>query len=136
MRIELIHVSRRPAWPLWAVLVVLLWSGLGAAAALLSAHLGRPVELCLLRRITGVACPTCGFTRGTLSFLHGHIARAWLYNPLLFSGLLLFFSIVALRVVFARNIRANLTKAERTVAWIVAGVLFFANWAYVILCVG
>jgi hypothetical protein len=136
MRIELVQVCRRPPWPLWAVLIVLAWSALGAAAIWLSTHLGKPVELCLIKRFTGVACPTCGFTRGALSFLHGQAGKAWLYNPLLNSALLLFFAATAIRVIFARSIRISLTRAERSAAWIVAIVLFFANWAYVILYVG
>ena len=136
MRIELLQVCRRPPWPLWAVLIVLAWSALGAAAIGLSAHLGRPVELCLIKRFTGVACPTCGFTRGALSFLHGQAGQAWLYNPLLNSALAFFFAATAVRVIFARGVRISLTRAERSAAWIAAIVLFFVNWAYVILYVG
>jgi hypothetical protein len=136
MKVELVQVCRRPPWPLWAVLIVLVWSGLGVAALWLSAHLGRPVDLCLIKRLTGVPCPTCGFTRGALSFLHGQAGRAWLYNPLLNSALALFFAATAIRVIFARGVRISLTRAERSAAWIVAVVLFLANWAYVILYVG
>ena len=136
MKIELVRVSRRPAWPYWAVLIVLAWSGLGAAALFLSAYLGRPVQLCLLKRLTGFPCPTCGFTRGALSFLHGHLIQAWLYNPLLYSVLALFAIIVIMRVILARAVRISLTRAERRAAWILALALFFANWAYVVLYVG
>ncbi len=136
MKIELVQVCRRPPWPLWAVLIVLVWSALGAGALLMSAHLGRPVELCLIKRCTGVACPTCGFTRGALSFLHGQAGRAWLYNPLLNSALALFFAGAAVRVIFARGVRISLTRTERSAAWVLAAVLFLANWAYVILYVG
>ncbi len=136
MKIEVVQVCRRPPWPLWAVLIVLIWMGLGAAAVLLIAHLDRPVELCLIKRCTGVACPTCGFTRGALSLLHGQICRAWLYNPLLYSLLVVFFSATAIRVIFARSIRINLTRTECIVAWILALALFFSNWAYVIVYVG
>jgi hypothetical protein len=136
MKIELVQVCRRPPWPLWAVLIVLVWGGLGAGAILMSAHVGRPMELCLIKRYTGVACPTCGFTRGVLSFLHGQAGRAWLYNPLLNLALALFFAAAAVRIIFARGVRISLTRTERSAAWIVAVVLFLANWAYVILYVG
>lgn len=136
MRIELVQVCRRPAWPLWAVLIVLTWSALGALAIWLSTHFGRTVELCLIKRFTGIACPTCGFTRGVLSLLHGHAVQAWLYNPLLNSALALFFAATVIRVIFARGVQISLTRAERSVAWIVAVALFFVNWAYVILYVG
>lgn len=136
MKIEIVHVSRRPRWPLWAVLIVLVWSACGAALVWLSAYFHRPVQLCLIKRLTGVACPTCGFTRGALSLLHGQVAQAWFYNPLLYSALALFFAVVAIRIISARSVRINLTGTERSATWILAGALFFANWAYVILFVG
>lgn len=136
MKFEIVQVSRRPPWPLWAVFIVLGWMGLGAAAVLLIAHLDRPVELCLIKRFTGIACPTCGFTRGALSVLQGHVVRAWLYNPLLFSVLGLFFVATAVRVISARSVRVYLTSTERRIAWILAFALLFANWAYVIFYVG
>ena len=132
----MVHVTRRPPWPLWAVLVVLVWFCLGAAAVLLSFHFDHPVQLCLIKHLTGYPCPTCGFTRGLLTFLHGHIIRAWLYNPLLFSVLGIFIAITAVRIIFARRIRIILTRQELTFTWILAIALFFANWGYVIFYVG
>ena len=136
MRVEIIHVSRRPPWPLWAVLTVFVWLGLGAAVVCLSAYINHPAQLCLLKRLTGFACPTCGFTRGALSLFGGHIVRAWLFNPLLYTILAVFFAATAIRIFFARSMRISLTKPERLFAWILAVVLFFANWAYVIFYVG
>jgi len=136
MKIEVVQVCRRPPWPLWAVSIVLVWMGLGAAVVVLIAHLDRPVELCLIKRFTGIPCPTCGFTRGTLSFLQGHVVRAWLYNPLLFSVLGLFFAATAVRVILARSVRVYLTNTERKIAWILSFVLLFSNWAYVIFYIG
>jgi len=136
MKIEMIHVSRRPPWPLWAVLIVLVWSALGSALVWLSAYFHRPVQLCLVKRLTGVPCPTCGFTRGALSLLGGHIAQAWLYNPLLYTVLALFSAVIAVRIIWGRRVSISLTSKERKAAWLVAGMLFFANWAYVIFYVG
>jgi len=136
MNVEIVHISRRPSWPLWAVLIVLVWSACGVTLVWLSAYFHRPVQLCLIKRLTGVACPSCGFTRGALSLLHGQVAQAWLYNPLLYSVLALFSVALAVRIISARSVRINLTGTERSAAWIVAGALFFANWAYVIFFVG
>jgi len=136
MKIEMIQVSRRPPWPLWAVLIVLVWSVFGLALVWLSAHFHWPVQLCLIKRFTGVACPTCGFTRGAISLIHGHISRAWLYNPLLYSVLALFFAAGAVRIISARRLHISLTSRERSAVWVLAGVLFFANWLYVIFFVG
>ena len=136
MKIEVVQVCRRPPWPLWAVSIVLGWMGLGAAAVLLIAHLDRTVELCLIKRCTGIACPTCGFTRGVLSVLQGHVVRAWLYNPLLFSVLGILFAATAVRLILARSMRVRLTNTERQIAWILSFVLLFINWAYIIFYVG
>jgi len=136
MKIDVVQVCRRPQWPLWAVLIVLVWMGLGVAAVLLSAHLNRPVELCLIKRATGLPCPTCGFTRGVLSLLSGRPGPAWLYNPLLFSVLGLFIAVTGIRILFARSLRIRLTGPERAVAWLLAAVLFAVNWVYIIFYVG
>jgi hypothetical protein len=136
MKIEFVHVCRRPQWPVWAVMVVLVWLALGGAALWLSSYYGRPVTLCMFKRVTGLPCPTCGFTRGVLSLLSGRPGRGWLYNPLLFSVFVLFFLATGIRVFFARAIKIHLTRMEHVIAWLLAGVLFAANWAYVIFYVG
>lgn len=66
----------------------------------------------------------------------GHIAQAWLYNPLLYTVLALFSAVIAVRIIWGRSVSISLTSKERKAAWLVAGMLFFANWAYVIFYVG
>ena len=136
MKIEIVHISRRPPWPLWAVLLVFVWLGFGTLAILLGAYLNRPVQLCLLKHLTGFACPTCGFTRGALSLMHGQLVKAWLCNPLLYSVLGLFFFDAVVRVIFGRDVRISLKSTERSIAWILALILFLVNWAYVIVYIG
>jgi thiamine transporter ThiT len=108
----------------------------GTAMVCMSAYFHQSAQLCLFKRLIGVACPTCGFTRGIISLLHGHIIQAWLYNPLLYLVLAFAFAFVALRVISARSVRINLTGKECLVAWILAGLLFAVNWFYVIFFVG
>jgi len=136
MKVEIVHTTGRPPWPLWAVMIVLAWSVLGIALVWLSAHFHQPVQLCLIKRLTGVPCPTCGFTRGAIALLNGNVVQAWLFNPLLYLVLGLFFAAVVIRIIWARGIRISLTGKERLAAWVLAGTLFFANWAYVIFFVG
>ena len=135
MKFEVVHVCRRPQWPLWAVLIVLVWLALGGAAVWLSSHHDRPVTLCLIKRVTSLPCPTCGFTRGVLSLLSGEPGQWWLYNPLLFSVLALFIAVTGIRILFARGLRIRLTGTERAIAWLLSAILFAANWAYVIFYV-
>lgn len=136
MKIELTHTSRRPPWPAWALGLVLLWLALGAAAVWLAARTGQTVQLCLFKRLTGTACPTCGLTRGALSLLQGEIAAAWLYNPLLFSIIAIFFGRTVVRAISARSVRMQFSPRERVIGWILAVTVGLANWAYVALCPG
>ena len=133
MKFNTVAVSRRPPWPIWAVWIVLAWAGLGAGALWLSQYYGSRVELCLIKHLTGIPCPTCGFTRGTLMFLRGNIIQSWLYNPLLFSAIGIYCILAAVRIVFARGIRVHLTRQERRIVWAAAVFLFICNWAYVIV---
>ena len=136
MKIALVRSSRKLNWPWWVLGVVVVWSALGIAAILLSRHLGRPVQLCLIRRTTHVPCPTCGLTRGVLCLLRGEPIRGWLYNPLLFSALIVFAGLTAVRVAFGRVLSIEFSRTERRIAWLLAILLFFANWAYIIIYVG
>jgi len=129
MKIKLVQVSRRPQWPLWAVLLVLVWLALGGITVWLSLHLERPLSLCVFKRATDLPCPTCGFTRGVLSLFSGRPDQVWLYNPLLFSVLVLFFLVTGIRVFFARAIKIRLTRMERIIAWLLAAVVLLSRLA-------
>lgn len=43
----------------------------------------------------GFACPGCGGLRGTSELLHGNVATAWAYNPLVVVGLPLVLAVIA-----------------------------------------
>ncbi len=136
MKIELTHTSRLPPWPAWALGLVLTWLALGAAAVWLAARSGQTVQLCLFKRLSGMACPTCGLTRGALSLLQGEIAAAWLYNPLLFSIIAIFFGHILVRLFFAHSVRIQTSAAERQIGWVLAVAVGLANWAYVVFYTG
>jgi hypothetical protein len=135
MRINIVRVSRKPRWPFWAVAIVMLWLALGSTVLLLSNHFDRPIQLCLFKHLTGVPCPTCGLTRGGVSLLKGRFVQAWLFNPLLFTILVLLFAAVVIRLVFGRAVQIRLTQAEKIIALVSAGILLAVNWVYVILYV-
>lgn len=40
------------------------------------------VELCPMKRLTDVPCPSCGSTRSVVSLLQGHVFEALYWNPL------------------------------------------------------
>jgi hypothetical protein len=72
------------------LLVGLSWVGWN----LFSFQQSKPgLEICLLKRTTGVACPSCGTTRSILHLLHGDFSSAVLLNPL---GLLAFIGLMVI----------------------------------------
>jgi Protein of unknown function (DUF2752) len=92
--------------PLYHLVLLSLSLGVLLLAALLSVR-GRsevvvPVvelplpELCMTKRIMGLACPGCGLTRSFISLAHGDFPAAWSYNP---AGVWLF-AIMALQIPF------------------------------------
>ena len=136
MKIQVIQVSRRPRVPLWAATLVLIWAALGWLCVGFGKYVGHTGELCLFKNLSGIACPSCGFTRGFLSLIGGNFTQAWLYNPLLYSLGILFGVVFFVRLLFARAVRIALIGPERTVVWIVAAGLLLANWVYVIFWIG
>ena len=92
--------------------------------------------LCHFKRVSGIACPTCGLTRGVTTMLEGDVARGLGYNPLVLGAGLLFLAVLAGRLLLARVPRAELSATEKRVTWGALIVLFVANWVYVIVCVG
>ena len=59
--------------------------GLGLSAVYASTGLGVG---CPFRAVTGWDCPLCGGTRLGGALLHGDVAAAFAYNPLVFVGLI------------------------------------------------
>lgn len=43
---------------------------------------------CIFHVVTGLDCPGCGGTRATVSFLHGHFLKSFIYHPIvLYTGI-------------------------------------------------
>lgn len=40
-----------------------------------------PVEVCLIKHVTGVPCPSCGTTRSAVDFLNGDFLQSFYTNP-------------------------------------------------------
>ncbi len=136
MKIRLLPADRRPPWPWWAVTAVAAWVVLGCSAALVAHANEMAVTLCVFKRLTGIACPTCGASRGAWRLLHGDVLAAVRYQPFLFIVGVLFVGATVLRVAFARRVAVETSPLGRGA---VAGAViaaFLANWAYVIWFVG
>ena len=100
--------------------------------------LGLPTPLCPLHAVTGIPCPTCGMTRGLGCLLHGHLAAAFLFNPLMIVALLCggLYVLYAGAVVIGRFPRLRWDPLSRRASISVRAVvviLIAANWIY-LLC--
>ncbi len=135
MKIKIVSAKRLPDWPIWAVVVGLLWLSLVAIAVYLSIKTGKHVELCLLKKITHIPCPTCGVTRSCLNILKGNFLAAFLFNPLIFLAGFIFLIIATIKILFARSLKINLTKKEKKIIWVILTILFVVNWIYIIVFV-
>jgi hypothetical protein len=83
------------------------------------------LELCLMRRFTGVPCPGCGLSRAFCAISHGELGAAWTFNPFGFA----FYALALALVAWPFVARAS-PQFERTFTasprFFRAGVLVFA----------
>jgi len=76
MRATRARVAPWLAWSLAGLAGGLAWSALGAWA-----HATDAEPVCLLRRVTHLACPTCGMTRAMALLAHGEWRAAFALHP-------------------------------------------------------
>ncbi len=117
---------RPPAWA-W---VVVAWALLVAGAALIELRWGLELETCLLRRATGVPCPTCGSTRSVLAALRGDFLGSLRASPLLWVAGLGLAGFTAQRLVRGAGDAGR--PGLRTWQLLLGLALLLANWAWVL----
>lgn len=120
------------------------WPSLAGVAVLLSgayAHFALkwdwPLPQCLLRKFTGIPCPSCGCTRSLAAWTQFDLEQAFRFNPLFFVVCLIAIAWIALTS-FERlagrpwlpDIRLRL---QRWPLWRVGLVLVVLNWLYLCL---
>ncbi|MBS3734753.1 MAG: DUF2752 domain-containing protein [Phycisphaerae bacterium] len=132
MTLTLQSVRRRPAWPAWAVAIVVMWAALVAAGAYFNARAAAQAPLCPFRRVTGLPCPTCGSTRAALALLDARPLAALAHNPFMVVVGALAAILLAVRVTFARAPHIAWTRHQRRIAGLIVGALFAANWVYLL----
>jgi hypothetical protein len=109
------RVSRRPTYPPWAVMLVLVWLALLGAAELVGKSRGTPVILCPFRALTSIPCPTCGTTSMVWALLAGRPVDAFFCNPLMAVLGLVAAGVLLLKILFARRlvIQRSADKTEK-----------------------
>ena len=119
----------------------LLWGSLLSASALIASGWlisDLPTPLCPLHALTSIPCPTCGMTRATTALLHGDLAGALAWNPLMTvvmigAALYVLYSAV---VVIGKLPRLRwMPPTPKESRWIRISVtlLLAANWGYLLL---
>ncbi|MEQ1744954.1 MAG: DUF2752 domain-containing protein [Saprospiraceae bacterium] len=102
---------------------------------------GSDVEMCPIKRLTGVPCPSCGSTRSVVSLLRGNVAEAVYWNPLGFVMVLgLFVSPIWMAYDYFKKEQTLLVFYEKTeaflkkknAAWAFA-LLILLNWIWNII---
>ncbi|MBE99262.1 DUF2752 domain-containing protein [Flavobacterium sp. D11R37] len=73
---------------LYLILTLALTGGYAWLAWAFYRHSTAPANFspCIVKNVTGIACPSCGSTRSLVHLLNGHVQQAVLANPI---GLLL-----------------------------------------------
>jgi len=118
-----------------------LWIGLAFVLLAFGVHLAArwqlPFPQCLLRKFTGVPCPTCGCTRSLLAWSDLDLAAAFRFNPLFFVLCLGLLAWLGLWCVERLTGRAWLerwgARVRRGPIWKVFIALAVVNWLYLCL---
>src|SRR5260370_32839183 len=96
-----------------------------------------PWPHCIFLSITGHPCMTCGATRSAIAFFHLDFARAWKWNPLVFSFLcgLSIFNAYAFAVLVTRAPRLRIvqfSQVEKNFVRLAVIVALLSNWIYLL----
>jgi hypothetical protein len=109
-------------------LVALGLIGAGLALALV----GPPV--CPTALFFGVPCPGCGLTRATLALLHGDLAGALHFHPLVFVLAPLFAYVLGVSLV--DYVRGTPSAPARLTAWVSQRIRYGAALALLVVALG
>lgn len=130
--------TREPPAPRSTAFLHPLWLTLAGVVLALIAHFAMlwrlPFPQCLLRRFTGLPCPTCGCTRSLAAWAEFDLGAALRFNPLFFFacvGLLLWLAAWVVERVSGRAfLAAPRACAARWPWWRILLALAAANWVY------
>jgi hypothetical protein len=93
--------------------------------------------ICFFHRTTGFPCGTCGAMRSFSLLVRLRIAEAWLCQPFLvtLAALGALYVLYSLVVVLGRRPRLRVVGMSVRAKWtvgVVSGMLFLANWLYLV----
>ena len=132
MRLRIRSTSRFSGFALWPCAFAALWATGVLTVGLIERARGLSIPLCHWKRLTGLPCPTCGGTRMLFHMIEGRVLEAFLLNPLLFVAGASFVVWMVAKLVFARSVSLECSRAEQRCIVAALAVTFATNWAYLI----
>ena len=131
---KLYTTARSPGeWPIGALaLAPLFWLPVGAWLVET-----KTIELsqCGLKRMVGLPCLSCGSTRATVNLLHGNIAKALAFQPMMMTiyvGLFVWGLVSMWAFLRRRSLNVDLSRTEKRIWYTAIVTVPLANWAYLI----
>ncbi|MFB3851568.1 MAG: DUF2752 domain-containing protein [Acidobacteriota bacterium] len=135
--IKVVLIERKKAgmsYPAWPFLLISL-SILAAAGWIVKRYFIFLIPPCGLHKLTGIPCPTCGFTRMVFALLELDFKEALAVQPFMFLALMFFIIwIIAgmIALVFGKFLYIEIPKFWKRNLWIPILALFLLNWIYLI----
>ena len=133
LRVVLIDKKRAglnvPAWPFLGV----SFAALVPIFFVLKKYFTHLIPPCGLHEMTGLPCPTCGFTRMIFYLLEFDFKEAFLVQPLLFLVAMFFIVWITAGLVsyiFGKIMLIEVTPFWRKFLWVPLVALFLLNWLY------
>ena len=111
--------------------VLVIAVGLVTASFLLPEHRPLPFELCMLHRLTGLDCPTCGLTRSVCLFARGEWRASLSMHPaggLVFSSLAVACPWIVGEAAANRDLGSTAKRRLVALAFVVGAALSVLVW--------
>lgn len=80
---------------------------------------------CLIKRITGIPCPSCGMTRAFFALINGNFAQSFELHPMLLSV-----PVLALMFIFYDKLFIGKTKIPSIMLFVLIIIGFLINYIY------
>ncbi len=122
----------------YVLIILLLLAGYAWTAYALLHDQGPSIQVCVVKQLSGVPCPSCGSTRSVVSLLNGDLLQGLYLNPLGLVLLAAMMLIPVLLLVDLFNKRLTLYHlylksirliSNKRVAWMLV-LLVLLNWIW------